>query len=216
MRAAAIAFLVFILASPSVMAGGRPSPPPPPGPEANAQAIAAQAQGQIQGQLQGQHQSVHIQNSLFGEGSPASLVAEGAVQLTTGDTVMESGDTTVTVDSSVPLQRYNNPNIWLNIPNPTAPCMGSAGIGGAGGGMGLSIGGTKEDRECTARETARMFANLGQYEFALKILCSTKGVERTGLATECPTNWQPPKPEKVVVKSQCDEKLKRCETVQRK
>lgn len=57
---------------------------------------------------------------------------------------------------------------------PTAPCMGSSAVGGAGVGFGFSVGTSWKDDECGIRETSRSFAALGLKEDALKVLCSSQ------------------------------------------
>jgi len=61
-------------------------------------------------------------------------------------------------------------------PYPTAPCrVGvSAGLSLAGG--ALSGGGSVEDTECTLRETARSFKDLGVPELGLYLLCTQSDV----------------------------------------
>ena len=61
-------------------------------------------------------------------------------------------------------------------PYPTAPCrVGvSAGLSLAGG--ALSGGGSVEDTECTLRETARSFKDLGVPEVGLYLLCTQSAV----------------------------------------
>ena len=51
------------------------------------------------------------------------------------------------------------------------------------------MGGGKQDKECTLRETARMFAEMGQLAFALQLLCTSETVKRSKL-DGCPTSDQ--------------------------
>lgn len=66
------------------------------------------------------------------------------------------------------------PNVFGGNVYPTAPCMGSSQIGGAGIGFGFSIGSSWTDDECGIRETARSFNSFGMKEDAVKVLCSSK------------------------------------------
>ena len=64
---------------------------------------------------------------------------------------------------------------------PSAPCRvaGSAGLSAPIG--GISLGGSKLDKDCSRRETARSFMNLGLPDAACKILLSTKDAKEAGL-----------------------------------
>ena len=66
------------------------------------------------------------------------------------------------------------PNVFSGNVYPTAPCMGSSTIGGAGVGFGLSVGSSWTDDECGIRETSRSFCGLGKADDALKVLCTSK------------------------------------------
>jgi hypothetical protein len=68
----------------------------------------------------------------------------------------------------------NVPNVFSGNVYPTAPCMGSSQVGGAGVGFGFSIGSSWTDDECGIRETARSFSGLGLKEDAVKVLCTSK------------------------------------------
>ncbi len=68
----------------------------------------------------------------------------------------------------------NTPSVFSGNVYPTAPCMGSSTIGGAGVGFGLSVGTSWTDDECGIRETSRSFSGLGKADDALKVLCTSK------------------------------------------
>jgi hypothetical protein len=68
----------------------------------------------------------------------------------------------------------NVPSVFSGNVYPTAPCMGSSQVGGAGVGFGFSIGSSWTDDECGIRETSRSFNGLGLKEDAIKILCTSK------------------------------------------
>jgi hypothetical protein len=56
---------------------------------------------------------------------------------------------------------------------PSAPCRIAASAGLSSPMGGISLGGSKMDKDCDRRETARAFALIGQYGAALQVLCST-------------------------------------------
>lgn len=60
---------------------------------------------------------------------------------------------------------------------PSAPCRVSGSVGASAPIGGISLGGSKLDSECDKRETARAFANIGQYQAALEILCTAKSAK---------------------------------------
>ena len=68
----------------------------------------------------------------------------------------------------------NVPSVFSGNVYPTAPCMGSSTVGGAGVGFGFSIGSSWTDDECGIRETARSFNGMGMKEDALQVLCTSK------------------------------------------
>jgi hypothetical protein len=75
------------------------------------------------------------------------------------------------------------PNVFSGNVYPTAPCMGSSTVGGAGVGFGFSVGSSWTDDECGIRETARSFAGMGMKEDSLAILCTSK---YAAAAPSCP------------------------------
>ena len=76
------------------------------------------------------------------------------------------------------------PSVFAPGAYPTAPCRIAASGGVGLLGVGVSGGGSKEDKECTRRETARMFWAFGQPEAALTLLCASK-VAKAELADQC-------------------------------
>ena len=65
----------------------------------------------------------------------------------------------------------NTPDTSIFIPASTAPCTVAIGAGGSGAGFGISVGGSYEDKGCTAREDARTLAALGLLPEAIARLC---------------------------------------------
>lgn len=67
----------------------------------------------------------------------------------------------------------DTPAVSLGQVFPTSPCMGGTQVGGSGPGIGLSIGTSWKDDDCSLRETARSFQGLGMNSDAVAILCSS-------------------------------------------
>ena len=84
-----------------------------------------------------------------------------------------SGGSTSNVDFAITSPK-NTPSIFSGNVYPTAPCMGSSTVGGAGVGFGFSVGSSWTDDECGIRETSRSFSGLGKPDDALKVLCTSK------------------------------------------
>jgi hypothetical protein len=84
-----------------------------------------------------------------------------------------SGGSNSNVDFNITSPK-NTPAVFSGNVYPTAPCMGSSTVGGAGVGFGFSVGSSWTDDECGIRETSRSFAGMGMKDDALKILCTSK------------------------------------------
>jgi len=84
-----------------------------------------------------------------------------------------SGGSNSNVDFNITSPK-NTPAVFSGNVYPTAPCMGSSTVGGAGVGFGFSVGSSWTDDECGIRETSRSFSGLGKGEDALKVLCTSK------------------------------------------
>lgn len=83
----------------------------------------------------------------------------------------------------------------FNVPNVYAPglaaagaevCLGSVSAGGAGAGIGVSIGGTYVDTECQLRLNARTLATLGYTVAAREEMCLDPQVRAAMLAAGSP------------------------------
>jgi len=61
---------------------------------------------------------------------------------------------------------------------PSAPCRVSGSLGLQGPMGGLSAGGSKLDKGCDLRETARAFAAIGDLATARQLLMSSDAVKR--------------------------------------
>jgi hypothetical protein len=158
-----------------------------------------QYQGQAQGQLQGQGQAqmTNVSNRISNEirNNALSFAAGGTAGATSRSTSSSaSGGNVLTVNEApipaVTRTEYGGEYIVKGVPNvfsgnvyPTAPCMGSSTVGGAGVGFGFSVGSSWTDDECGIRETARSFAGMGMKEDSLAILCTSK---YAAAAPSCP------------------------------
>ena len=140
---------------------------------AHAQGLgyAQQSQGQSQGQTQGQMATgVGIAGAASGSASRAGA----------SSSVSSAPSQSVTVTSPAVPAAPNDytvrtvPNVLTGAVYPTAPCMGSSQVGGAGVGFGFSVGTSWTDEECGIRETARSFAGMGLKDDALAVLCTSK------------------------------------------
>jgi hypothetical protein len=128
----------------------------------------------------------HEQNSHEGNSSAgATSTTTANLDQTQAQSQNNSGNTQ-TIGFTTPDKTTikNVPAVFAPNAYPTAPCRvaASGGIGFAG--FGASGGGSKEDKECTRRETARMFWAFDQQEAALKLLCLSE-VAQHDLADEC-------------------------------
>jgi len=136
-----------------------------------------QAQGQAQGQIQGQAQAAIATAGVVSAISNETRAA-GLAQANNNFTINEAPIPAVTSTyQRIEQNDYtirNVPNVFSGNVYPTAPCMGSSTVGGAGVGFGLSVGHSWTDDECGIRETSRSFNGLGMKDDALKVLCMSK------------------------------------------
>ena len=142
----------------------------------------AQAQGQLQGQGQAQFTNVDVSNRISNDVRTNAAAFAGAASQSGAKSNANSGgnvQNVVVTDSgrmeySGSYEVKNVPSVFSGNVYPTAPCMGSSSIGGAGVGFGFSIGSSWTDDECGIRETSRSFNGLGLKDDAIKILCTSK------------------------------------------
>jgi len=101
-----------------------------------------------------------------------------------------NGAQSLTLNSNTPANQTIN-----NVPNVYAPgfaaagaevCLGSVSAGGAGAGIGVSIGGTYVDTECQLRLNARTLATLGYVVAAREEMCLDPQVRAAMLAAGSP------------------------------
>lgn len=153
-----------------------------------------QGQGQIQGQVQGQGQAqfanVDVSNRISTDVRANAMSFAGAASQSKSNANSNSGGNSqsVTVTDSGQMNYSGKyevrsvPSVFSGNVYPTAPCMGSSTVGGAGVGFGFSVGSSWKDDECGKRETARSFNSMGLKEDALAILCSS---EYAAVAPSC-------------------------------
>ena len=144
----------------------------------------AQAQGQLQGQGQAQFTNVDVSNRISNDvrANAAAFAGAASQSKSHSDASSNSGGNTqsVTVTDSGRMEysgKYevkNVPSVFSGNVYPTAPCMGSSTVGGAGVGFGFSVGTSWTDEECGIRETSRSFNGLGLKDDAIKVLCTSK------------------------------------------
>jgi hypothetical protein len=133
----------------------------------------------MQGQVQGQFTNVDVSNRIGADSrAAAASFAAGGI----GVSGASSGGSTSNVDFNITSPK-NTPAVFSGNVYPTAPCMGSSTVGGAGVGFGFSVGSSWTDDECGIRETARSFAGMGMKEDSLAILCTSK---YAAAAPSCP------------------------------
>jgi len=134
---------------------------------AQGMGYAQQSQGQTQGQTAtgfGIAGAASGSASRAGASSSVSSAPSQSVTVTTPAVPTAPNDYTV----------RTVPNVLTGAVYPTAPCMGSSQVGGAGVGFGFSVGTSWTDEECGIRETARSFAGMGLKDDALAVLCTSK------------------------------------------
>lgn len=144
----------------------------------------AQAQGQLQGQGQAQFTNVDVSNRISNDvrANAAAFAGAASQSKSHSDASSNSGGNTqnvVVTDSgrmeySGKYEVKNVPSVFSGNVYPTAPCMGSSTVGGAGVGFGFSVGTSWTDEECGIRETSRSFNGLGLKDDAIKVLCTSK------------------------------------------
>ena len=116
----------------------------------------------------GGSQAVDVSNRISNDTrSAAQSFAAGGV----GQAVSGGSQSGVNFEITSP---KNTPAVFSGNVYPTAPCMGSSTVGGAGVGFGFSLGTSWTDDECGIRETSRSFNSLGLKDDAIKVLCTSK------------------------------------------
>jgi hypothetical protein len=146
--------------------------------------------------------SLFILSSLaWGQRQHQTQQQQQNVNNTTTNSHNNTSDSTATGgDSSGQSTSFNSQEIRQTPPAfapdayPTAPCRVAGSAGGSSPYFGLSIGGSKLDKDCAKRELARLLLAAGQRQAAVSALCSTeaaKGIQN------CTNLEQGPTPEPV-------------------
>lgn len=146
----------------------------------SANAMQGQLQGQIQGQGQAQLTNTNVGVDVSNRISSDSRAA-AASYAAGGVAGASSGGSTSGVNFEITSPK-NTPSVFSGNIYPTAPCMGSSTVGGAGVGFGFSVGSSWKDNDCGIRETARSFHQMGLTNDALAVLCAS---EYSAVAPSC-------------------------------
>ena len=136
--------------------------------QTNLQAVGVDVSNRITNDTRAAASSFAAGGKAFAAGGTA---VSGGGQGGVGQAV--SGGSNSNVDFNITSPK-NTPAVFSGNVYPTAPCMGSSTVGGAGVGFGFSVGSSWTDDECGIRETSRSFAGMGMKDDALKILCTSK------------------------------------------
>jgi hypothetical protein len=126
---------------------------------------------QHQGQNQHQTQTVNSNNTVT---NSHNNTANGGNA--TGGSASSGGNTVTSVSNQV----SQVPPAFAPDAFPSAPCRVAASAGGSSQWFGMSIGGSKLDKDCAKRELARLLLAAGQRQAAVDALCSTqaaRGIE---------------------------------------
>ena len=132
---------------------------------------AHQQQGQQQEQSQGQSQGQSV-TVISSSGSASRAGASSSVSSAPSQSVTVTTPAVPAAPNEYTVRTV--PNVLTGAVYPTAPCMGSSQVGGAGVGFGFSVGTSWTDEECGIRETARSFSGMGLKDDALAVLCTSK------------------------------------------
>lgn len=113
-----------------------------------------------------------------GNGNGNGNASNNTSTASTGNSTASTGSTS----SNVTIQGRRNNTPTVIAPSlaaaGTESCLGSASVGGAGPGFGVTIAGTITDRGCNLRLYARTLYNLGHRRAATLILCNDPDVAR--------------------------------------
>lgn len=134
-----------------------------------------------------------------GSGFAGSTNNNSSTSSSTAGSTSNSGASSVNAGNAQSIN-FNDPAIPTNttvnnVPNVYAPglaaagsevCLGSVSAGGAGAGIGVTIGGTFVDRECQLRLNARTLAVLGYPKAARETMCLDADVRQAMAAAGTP------------------------------
>lgn len=142
--------------------------PPSGGAQTNLQAVGVDVSNRISSDTRAAATSFAAGGNAFAAGGTA--VSGGGQG---GDATSAAGGSTSGVNFAITSPK-NTPSVFSGNVYPTAPCMGSSTVGGAGVGFGFSVGTSWKDDECGIRETARSFQGMSLPADALAILCTSE------------------------------------------
>ena len=135
----------------------------------------SQDQSQRQSQMQGQNQSQSNYSRNSNRNRATGIgVGVGYSEGSNADNAMTLNQTYEQEDN---IRIKNTPDAYapaLTTSNGT--CMGSSSVGGSGPGIGLSIGSTWTDKECTLRYNAEIMHNMGYKDAVVNIMCQSEVV----------------------------------------
>lgn len=117
--------------------------------------------------------------------SSAAVAASSSTSSSSaGATASNQGNNTKINETETYKEIRQTPPAYAPDAYPTAPCIKGFSGGASSPLVAGSIGGGKIDQGCDSRETARVFALMGNQEAAAKILCSTDAAKRAHLTIE--------------------------------
>jgi hypothetical protein len=129
--------------------------------------IASTAFAWDQHQQQNQHQTVNSNNTVTNSHNNTNT------NTATGGSSNANASGGVSSASLDELQQRQTPPAFAPDAYPTAPCRVAGSAGGSSPYFGISIGGSKLDKDCAKRELARLLLAAGQRQAAVVALCST-------------------------------------------
>lgn len=126
--------------------------------------------------------NVKVSNTLSNTQSQKQSQSQSNTSNNTNDNTSQGGSVS-NVGNSVTNIPRQAPPAYAPTVLPTN-CLGSLSAGASAPIGGLSIGGTKRDRNCESIVLANMFAQLRNFTAAAKVLCSTDAAKKAKLTLE--------------------------------
>ena len=103
---------------------------------------------------------------------------------TVGNINQGSLESNVLIENPDDIKIRNTPDARAPFSNSTGPCIVGFSAGLSLPGFGGSLGKGIEDQECTRRQSAQTWSNMGLPAMAIWLMCRSKDMERTGIAPE--------------------------------
>jgi hypothetical protein len=151
----------------------KPNPKPTPLP-----ILTQNQQSQSQHQTSSSNSTVTATNTAISTGGTANSTSNS--QSTNNST----GNTTSVNDNTQYNQVHQTASAITPDAFPTSPCFKTIGGAAQSGLFGASFGSGSIDKGCDDRETARLFARIGNLTAAGRILCDTPAAKRAHLTLE--------------------------------